>query len=118
MCSSWSGDSNDQSSNMTISLTNASSSDEVRFPSTCSATRIGIVDTNRDYVSTTRTFSNSNVAWDASTRTLTVTLGTASGSTNSGQSATSPRYRPTTSLTDLAGNTMNATDFNGTSSRF
>ncbi len=60
------------------------------------------------------------MAWDAATQTLTITLGSPNRTNgfSSGVSATVPYYTPTSNITDIAGNTMNATAFHGTSSRF
>jgi hypothetical protein len=116
ICSTWSNDSNDQSRTFTVTMQNNGSSDYLEFGSPCG--NIGELDTNRNYVSSDRTFSNSTAARDVSERTLRVTLGSPSGSTSSGQSSTSPTYDPDADLEDTAGNAMSSTDFTGTSSRF
>jgi hypothetical protein len=112
----WSNDSSDQSQTFTVTMQNNSSSDYLEFGSPCA--NIGELDTNRNYVSSDRTFSSSTATWDVSDRTLRVTLGSPSGSTSSGISATSPTYDPDADLEDPAGNNMSSTDFTGTSSRF
>jgi hypothetical protein len=116
VCSTWSNDANDQSRTFTVTMQNNSSSDYLEFGSPCGT--VGELDTNRNYVSSDRTFSNSTAAWDVSERTLRVTLGSPSGSTSSGISATAPTYDPDANLADPAGNNMSSTDFTGTSSRF
>ncbi len=117
LCTSWSSDTSNQSiSTITATLNNSGSSDYLTLGGVCS--NVGTIDTNRSYVTGSRNFTNSTVAWNVASRTLTITLGTASGSTSSGVSNAVPTYTPTTSIADIAGNTMNATGFNGTSSRF
>jgi hypothetical protein len=116
ICSTWSGDSSDQSRTLTVTMQNSGSSDYLEFGSPCG--NIGDLDTNRNYVGGDRNFSSSTATWDVSARTLRVTLGDPSGSTNSGQSSNSPTYDPDTDLEDPAGNNMAGTNFNGTSSRF
>jgi prepilin-type N-terminal cleavage/methylation domain-containing protein len=116
LCSTWSNDSSDQSRTFTVTMQNSGSSDYLEFGSPCG--NIGDLDTNRNYVTSDRTFSNSTATWDVSERTLRVTLGTPSGSTSSGVSSTAPTYNPGTGLADTAGNTMAGTAFTGTSSRF
>ncbi len=117
LCSEWSGSSSNQSSNnVTVTFDNSGSSDEVKFLTKCS--NIGIVDTNRNYVSSDTSFTSSTVAWNVASRTLTVTLGSPSRSTRSGQGNRAPTYRPTSGMTDLAGNPMDTSSFTGTNSRF
>jgi hypothetical protein len=121
ICSAWTGTGDKSISNATVSLSTA---DDMTFASSSctNGLDIGTVDTNGNYNSSffsTRTFTNSTVAWTESTRTLRITLGAASGGTQgTGVAAAVPTYTPNTSLTDLVGNTMNNTTFNGTSSRF
>jgi hypothetical protein len=116
LCTTWTGNTSNQSRTATVTLTNNGTSDYLTIGTPC--TSIGEVDTNRDYVSTTRTFSSSTIAWTVSSETLKITLGTASGSTNSGISSIAPTYDPETGLEDPAGNNMLSNDFTGTSSRF
>jgi hypothetical protein len=116
LCTNWSNDSVDHSTSVTATMTNSGSSDYLRLGNNCA--NVGTMDTNASYLTTTRTFSNTSVAWDVSAQTLTVTLGSPSGSVSSNVSSTTPTYTPTTSLEDPYGNAMSATGFNGTSSRF
>ncbi len=117
ICSTWTNNSLDQSKSVTVTLNYNGNSDYLTVASPCS--NIGNIDTNRNYTSTTRTFSGSTVAWDVSAETLTITLGSPSGSvSNTTQSSTAPTYTPTASLKDPAGNPMPTTPFTGTSSRF
>jgi hypothetical protein len=127
LCSTWSGDGSDQSlSDATVTITNGNGSNNDTLSGITSPTctfNFGSVDlVSSGWVSTTRTFgatgTKSTVQWNAATKTLTITLGTASGAVGSGVANVVPVYTPSTAITDPAGNTMNATGFNGTSSRF
>jgi hypothetical protein len=116
-CTTWSNDANNQTiGTVTVTLTNNSSSDYLTLGSPCA--NVGTIDTNRNYTSSTRTFSNSTVAWNVASKQLTITLGSMSSSVNTGVSATAPTYTPTTSLRDPVSNTMAGSAFTGTSSRF
>lgn len=129
MCSAWTG-SGDKSltanSDVTVTITDAGENDvlSVNSASCTGGFKFGSVALGGDYVKRTRTFSGaaanrSSISWIASTRVLSITLGTASGSVNTGAPLGTPTWTPSTSLADLAGNTMAATAFNAPStSRF
>lgn len=114
-CTTWSNDASNQTASVTATITNNASIDPLTLGSPCA---IGTLNLNRDYLTTTRTFSGSTAAWNVASETLTITLGTPSGSVNTGVSSAVPTYAPTTGLRDPAGNTMRTTAFSGTSSRF
>ena len=118
VCTNWSGDTSNQSTTVTATLHNSGSSDYLTLGSPCA--NVGTIDTNRSYVSSNRNFSNTTVAWNVGSRTLTITLGTPSPTSgfSSNVSANTPDYTPTANISDVAGNAIDTTVFHGTSSRF
>ncbi len=117
LCTTWSNDASDQSRTVTATMTNSGSTDPITLGSPCA--NVGSIRPQASYVGSTRTFPSSTVAWDVSSKTLTITLGTPSSSVSSNVPSSVPRYVPTTSLRDPAGNTMTtATFIAAASSRF
>ena len=115
LCTTWTGP-GDQTTTATVSI---STSDALTVGSPCANLGSIALGGNYNTGASTRTFSSSTIAWNESAHTITITLGTPSGGTaGTGVSAAVPVYTPTTSISDPAGNTMNATAVNGTSSRF
>ncbi|MGZ7018438.1 MAG: Ig-like domain-containing protein [Acidimicrobiia bacterium] len=112
LCTGWTPNGSNQTiSTVTVTM---STSDALTFGGPCA--NIGSVQTSGNYNSNvifTLTFTNSTVAWNATTNTLTVTLGAVggSGTVNTGVPAAKPTYTPTTSIQDEVGNSMNATLF-------
>lgn len=106
-------------------ITNNGSNDvlTVASASCTGGLRYGSVALGGNYVTTTRTFSgnganSTRISWTVSTRVLSIQLGKDSGgSVNTGIANGTPVWTPSSSITDLAGNAMAATPFNGTSSR-
>ena len=132
-CAAWANDGNDKSidgnSEATATITNAGTND-VLTVSTVGAVgctggfKLGSISLGGDYVAATRTFtgtggSSTDLIWDVSSRTLTIELGTASGSVNSGIAAGTPSYFADTTLKDRAGSTIGAGPYTGSpASRF
>ena len=91
-----------------------------------SSPRIGSINLGANYVSGGNLFfglasgTTSSLAWNATTSTLTITLGrsSGSGSTRTVGSNATPVLTPDSSITDLVGNAMATTPVNGTPSRF
>jgi Chitobiase/beta-hexosaminidase C-terminal domain len=86
--------------------------------SSCGGTanfHFGTVALGGDYVAATRTFGSalgaSQIGWNPTARTLTITLGAASGTVNSGIAVGTPVYTPNSSLKDLAANTITTSAF-------
>jgi hypothetical protein len=99
----------DSGSNDTLTVTSVGSSN-------CGGSanfHLGSITLGGDYVAATRTFAGSKAAitWDPTARTLTLTLDNASGAVNSGIAAGTPTYTPSSSLKDMAGNTINTSAF-------
>ncbi len=77
---------------------------------------------NADYVGATTTFNGNGsgqsiVAWNQAAKTMTITLGSGTGSAT-GVAASIPSYTADTGLTDVTGNAIGAGPYPGTSSRF
>jgi hypothetical protein len=113
-CSTWSNDANDQVLNgnnqVTVTLTNASP-DRISVSSTGCTFNFGTISLgSNSYTSSNRTFrgtgsNKSTITWTASTRTLLITLGQASGSTSTVASST-PVYTASGSIQDSTGGTL------------
>ena len=122
-CSTWTNSGTQTLSNTSIrvQIANNSTNDTLTITavgSNCGGTanfHFGSVALGGNYVSTTRTFGSSlgasQITWDPSARTLTIKLGLASGAVSVGVSAGTPTYTPSSSLTDIAGNTINTNAF-------
>ena len=118
LCTTWSNDASNQSINtVTATMTNSTTIDPITLGAPCA--NVGSIRPNADYVSSTRTFTNSTVAWDVSSELLTITLGAQASAVNSSVASAVATYIPTVSLKDPANNTMTASTFTaGSSSRF
>jgi hypothetical protein len=82
---------------------------------------LGSIALGGNYVSTTRTFNSGTgrLQWTPGSNTLQIRLGTASGTVNSGVAVGTPVYTPSSSLKDIAGNTINTSAFSApATSRF
>lgn len=102
-------------------ITNSGTNDVLTLTSaTCTGgLKFGSLALGGDYVSATRTFSGNGAnstrfSWSASAMTLTIQLGTASGSVETGVPLGTPTWTPSSSITDVAGNAMAATPFSAT----
>ncbi len=67
---------------------------------TCGTWQGGSIALNANYATTNLTFTNSTLTWNAGAATLTITLGTASGTQATGIAASVPSYSATTSIQD------------------
>lgn len=109
ICSTWTSDVAPQSATgVTVEFENnaaASGSDQMTFSGcgVAGALNMGTLDLgSTGYVTSDQTFTNSSVAWNPSTRVVTITLG--SGSANAENANLDRIFTPSASLTDLAGN--------------
>ncbi|WP_231745383.1 hypothetical protein [Arthrobacter sp. EpRS71] len=84
--------------------------------------RVGSVDLGAIYGPSpgVLTYSGSTMAWDATARTLTITLGTTVQGTpsNANRSALAATYTPASGITDVAGNLLATTPVAGAASNF
>jgi Bacterial Ig-like domain len=123
MCNTWSNDNSDQSLGgngvVVVTITDSGSNDVLTVSTTTGCTlNLGSISLGGDYVTATSTFSGSGgnasaISWVASTRVLTISLGSQATGTlnNTAQSAGTPTYTPSTSITDTFGNAMAGTPF-------
>jgi hypothetical protein len=123
MCNTWSNDNSDQSLGgngvVVVTITDSGSNDVLTVSMTTGCTlNLGSISLGGDYVTATSTFSGSGgnasaISWVASTRVLTISLGSQATGTlnNTAQSAGTPTYTPSTSITDTFGNAMAGTPF-------
>jgi hypothetical protein len=116
-CTAWSDGGSTQSlTNATVTVGDSGGNDTLTVTTASCTFRLGTIIAG-DYVggggATSATFTSSNVTWDPTARTLTITLGTlgVSNTIKTNVTAVAPRYTPVTNLTDLAGNAMAATQF-------
>jgi len=109
-----------------ITVTNSGTSDLITVATTSGCTfHLGSIDTNADYVPTgTTTYSGtgtsaSQLSWNPTARTLTLTFGSrSSGTRNTGVATSVPDYTPDPAIADLLGNTIAPGPFSGTLSGF
>ena len=104
--STWTG----AATTVTLRLVQSGSGDRVQITnaSTGATLRLGTVYLNRtDYTTSTVSFSNSTMVMSGST--ITITLGTPSGSTTTAASTGTMTWNPSGSATDNAGNTCATT---------
>jgi fibronectin-binding autotransporter adhesin len=132
MCSAWSGDSSDQAitgnNQVTVTLSDGgASSDSVTVSSTQCTFNFGSINLGSTGYLTgggTRTYSGSStskstIEWDASSRTLTITIGNnGSGGTIGTVASSSATYNPSSAITDSAGNGSIASKSTGTAQQF
>lgn len=125
LCSTWTGNGTDQtmggngtggSDNVVVTITDSGSNDVLTVTAANCTVNLGSVALGGNYVGSTRTFSGSggnasSLAWSATSRTLTVTLGNASGSVNASVAAGSPTYTPSAAILDTNGNAVATTPF-------
>jgi hypothetical protein len=104
-------------SNATVTITNNGTTDGLTVSTPTCTFHLGMI-VPGDYVGGTAgftaTFTSSTLSWDPTTKRLTITIGTLGVSTatiTTNVTAVAPKYTPVTSLTDLAGNAMVATQF-------
>jgi hypothetical protein len=125
-CSTWVNDGSTKTlsgGNVVVTITDHGTDDTFSVSTTSGCTlRFGSVALNANYVTSTVNFSGngsnaSSVSWNPTTNQLTITLGNGNGQ-STGVVASVPSYTPDSALKDLAGNTVSAGPFAGTSSRF
>jgi len=129
ICSSWSNDGTTQSrsgSSITVSVTNNAANDSLAVSASNGCTlHLGTIALGADYVSSNHTYNgsggnSSSISWDPGAQTITIGLGSSSGSTgeNTNVPASTPSYTASTSIQDLVGNAIAAGPYSGTSTRF
>jgi hypothetical protein len=111
MCSAWSGDGSDQSLNadnqVTVRLNNAGGSDTITASSTACTLRAGTVRLGSTaYATASVNFvgagvNKSTAVWNAAARSLTLTLGTASGPGAATVATSTPQITPSTAVTNV-----------------
>ncbi len=118
LCSTWTTQANqtmNSNGQVTVTITNSGTNDVLTVSSTSCTFNLGSVTLGGNYVTATRAFSGSgtnrsSIAWNATTNTLTITLGaaTTTGGLSTGITAASPTYTPPASplVTDVAGNAL------------
>jgi hypothetical protein len=109
------------STGVTIQIANSGTNDTLTVSgvggSNCGGTanfHLGSITLGANYVNGTRTFGGatlSQITWDPVAHTLSLKLGTASGTVGNNVAAGTPRYTPSSSLEDIAGNTIVTTPF-------
>jgi hypothetical protein len=114
ICSTWSGNSSNQTlSTATVTIVNNGSSsgkDDLRITASACTLQFGTISLGTTtFVSSTATFSNSTIAWTAATNKITITLGTASGSTSTRSSTYTATYTPNTNLRNSSGASLTGT---------
>jgi hypothetical protein len=112
-CSSWNNSGSQTLAGVTVSIAQSGSNDILSISAvgagSCGGTtnfHLTSVALGRNYVTADRTFSGSQITWDPTARTLSIRLGTASGSVRTGVAVGTPTYTPSGSLKDIAGNTI------------
>ena len=114
-CSTWSNDANNQSitadNAVTVSVSNASP-DTLTVTSTSCTFNLGSLGLgSTSYVSAAATFKGtganaSTITWNASTHTLSITLGTKTAGTPANVASSAPTYTASGSIQDSAGGTL------------
>jgi hypothetical protein len=121
-CSTWAATGNQTLSGASIvaQIADTGSNDTLTITAVganCSGTgnfHLGSITLGGNYVGATQTFSGaqSQLAWNATSHTLTIRLGTPTGgSANTGVPVGTPTYTPSSSLEDIAGNTIATSPF-------
>jgi hypothetical protein len=136
MCSTWTNSgtqtlSGNNAAGVTFTINEAASNDTLSITSngnaSCGGTtnfKLGTLSLGGDYVAANTPFAGNGsgqsvIQWDPVAKTLVLTLGSGTGSKTS-VPAGIPTYTPSASVTDRASpaNSMAATGFSGTSSRY
>jgi len=121
-CSTWAATGNQTLSGASIvaQIADTGSNDTLTITAVganCGGTgnfHLGSIALGGNYVGATQTFSGaqSQLAWNATSHTLTIRLGTPTGgSANTGVPVGTPTYTPSSSLEDIAGNTIATSPF-------
>ena len=122
-CSSWTNTGNQTLTGASIvaQITDTGSNDTLTITAVgaanCGGTgnfHLGSITLGGNYVGATQTFSGaqSQLTWNPTSHTLTVRLGTPSGGiANTGIAVGTPTYTPSSSLEDIAGNTITTSPF-------
>jgi hypothetical protein len=121
-CSTWAATGNQTLSGASIvaQIADTGSNDTLTITAVganCGGTgnfHLGSITLGGNYVGATQTFSGaqSQLAWNATSHTLTIRLGTPTGgSANTGVPVGTPTYTPSSSLEDIAGNTIATSPF-------
>lgn len=117
LCSSWTNGTSSRTLSATLQIANGGSGNDLLTVSSVSAAicsagfRFGSLDLgSTGYVTTTRTFTSSTIALTqtASSTTLRLTLGTASGATTTAASGSAAVYTPNPLVADPSGNLCGA----------
>ncbi|MFJ4209167.1 hypothetical protein ACIPY2_11995 [Paenarthrobacter sp. NPDC089675] len=113
ICSTWTDDTVKQrlggDNQVTVSISN---SDNLTVSSTGCTLRFGTVALGGNYASGSMSFKGTSanasvLEWDPAAKTITITLGTQSGNSNSTpQSAASAKFTPSSGHSDIAGNAL------------
>ncbi len=117
ICANWNGTGSKSLNNAVITFTNNGTNDSFSATSTTcggGGSFFGTVFTGASYVTGTVTFSNSTIAWNSSTDTLTFTMGSNignPGNLSSGVTAGFPGYAADPNMTDTTGNSISTTTF-------
>jgi len=118
VCSTWTNSGN-QTVSGTITFTNNGNNDYFTVSGTsCGTARFGTVYSGASYVTGggTVSFAGSTIAWNPSTKNLTFTFGTRSGTSYStGVTAGFPGYAASANVTDTSGNPVSTSTFTSAS---
>jgi hypothetical protein len=114
LCSGWSGNTTNQSTTGTITITDGGAANDTLTVTTaaCGTFRFGTVDLGSAGFaqSGTATFTNSAITWNASTLQLAIALGTQTGTTNRVNAASiTATYTPNPAITGTSGAAISGT---------
>ncbi len=128
LCSTWTNGSTQRltaDNQVVITIAEAGASDTISVATAFGCTiRLGTIDANADYVSSTATYFGagrraSEFIWDPAARTVTLVLGSRrSGGRRNGVAPAVPEYLPDPAIADLFGSTIAPGPFTGTLSGF
>ncbi len=118
ICSSWSGDTANQSATAVVTVTDVGANDELSVAAPGCPLHVGTVSLGGDYVSATATFGGT-VTWTVSSRRITITIGSQTGGTLATVAATAGTavYAPDGAITDVEGNPVSTAAFAATGQR-
>jgi hypothetical protein len=118
-CSTWVDDGSTQTlTGVTLNFVNNGATDALTIASAGCTFHLQQVAAGA-FISATMTIPGSTLAWNPTAKTLTITLGTPSGSVSTNVSPGKPSYTPDAALTDLAGNAISTATFtSGSNSNF